>query len=146
MGLQASKVLTPNDLGLNGTHQAGICVPRKAALLEVFPPLNPKLKNPREILRVTAEPTGEEWEFCYIYYNNRFFGGTRNEYRLTGTTPFLRKVRATVGDEIAFEQLGRYRYRTWLIRENHAKDGAGFQFTNTGALILGGGWKVIHTS
>lgn len=143
MGLQASKVLTPNDLGLNGTHQSGICVPRKAALLEVFPRLNPDLKNPRAILRMTADPTGEEWEFHYIYYNNQFFGGTRNEYRLTGTTPFLRKARATVGDEIAFEQLGRFRYRTWLIRENEAKDERGFQFTKTGALILGGGWKVV---
>lgn len=144
MGLRASKVLTPNDLGQNGTHQAGICVPRKAALLDLFPRLNPELKNPRAILRMTTERTGDEWEFHYIYYNNKFFGGTRNEYRLTGTTQFLRQARATVGDELAFEQLGKYRYRTWIIREDQAKDERGFQFSQSGALILGGGWKVIN--
>lgn len=144
MGLQASKALTPNDLGLNGTHQSGICVPRRAELLQLFPSLNPDIKNPRATLRMTAEPTGKPWEFQYIYYNNRFFGGTRNEHRLTGTTAFLRETRAAVGDEIAFERLGQYTYRTWLVREGQDADVGGFRFTGSGALILGGGWKVVE--
>lgn len=143
MYVQAAKALTANDLGLSGSHQAGICVPRKAPILELFPVLPSDVKNPRAVLRMVSEPSGTQWEFQFIYYNNSFFGGTRNEYRLTGTTALLRELRAEVGDEIVFERRGARTYRTWLERAGQSND-AGFQFSNSGALILGGGWKVVN--
>lgn len=108
-----SKLLSTNDVGGNGTHQAGILVPKgDAAILSFFPELDAKQKNPRATISMT-DGTGRSWAFNYIYYNNRFFGGTRNEYRLTGMTKFLREVGAREGDTLVFsrDDAGRYTVR-----------------------------------
>jgi len=95
-----SKPLSRNDLGLTGSHQAGICVPRQ--LSKFFPELNKTKKNPRKILTV-YDIREKCWEFNYIYYNNKFFGGTRNEYRLTRMTRFLKENDVKIGDRLKFE-------------------------------------------
>lgn len=93
------KTLSSNDTGQTGSHQAGLCVPKDPEVLAFFPVLNPKIRNPRAPLDVIDE-TGREWTFSFIYYNNRFFGGTRNEYRLTCMTPFFREFNLKAGDTI----------------------------------------------
>ena len=93
------KTLSSNDTGETGSHQAGLCVPKDPEVLAFFPSLNPKLRNPRAPLDV-IDATGREWTFSFIYYNNRFFGGTRNEYRLTCMTPFFREFNLKAGDTI----------------------------------------------
>lgn len=46
-----SKKLSANDIGINGTHQAGILVPKAKDILSFFPDLNAAIKNPRMTLR-----------------------------------------------------------------------------------------------
>lgn len=94
-----SKILSPNDIGLTGGHQAGILVPKDPDILSFFPKLNAKLKNPRYLITFIDE-VEQRWEFAFIYYNNRFFGGTRNEYRLTRMTKYINSNNLKVGDEL----------------------------------------------
>ena len=82
------KMLSRNDTGETGGHQAGILIPKKPEILSFFPSLNSEEKNPR-LLITFHDHMGEQWSFYFIYYNNKFFGGTRNEYRLTGMTKYL---------------------------------------------------------
>ena len=129
------KVLSANDTGETGGHQAGICVPKASNILSFFPILNAKLKNPREVLDITDD-SGRVWVFAFIYYNNRFFGGTRNEYRLTGMTAFLRDYNLKAGDKIV---LLRESARIIRITFKRASDrGVGK------VLKLSTVWKVIN--
>lgn len=98
------KVLSANDTGETGGHQAGILVPKNPGILDFFPRLDRSTKNPRKVLDM-CDVTGHEWTFVFIYYNNRFFGGTRNEYRLTGMTAFLREFNLKVGDILIFRRV-----------------------------------------
>lgn len=131
-----AKILSANDTGETGGHQAGILVPKDRAILSFFPPLGSTTKNPRHHIFFKDE-TGKYWEFAFIYYNNRLFGGTRNEYRLTRMTPFMRQAGLRAGDE--------------LILEHHENDGysvrharAGGTRIKDGVLRLGSDWKVVR--
>ena len=93
------KVLSINDLGINGTHQAGMLIPKKKEILEFLPELDGAVKNPRVTIEF-EDDLGTFWNFNYIYYNNRFWGGTRNEYRLTGMTAYFRSASLRPGDII----------------------------------------------
>ena len=138
MSTQAiEKVLSANDTGETGGHQAGICVPKAPNVLAFFPLLDAKLKNPREVLDITDE-SGRVWSFTFIYYNNRFFGGTRNEYRLTGMTAFFRDFNLKCGDKII---LRRESERKISIAFKRASDrGVGK------VLKLSTAWKVIDAN
>lgn len=95
-----SKLLTANDTGASGAHQAGIHIPKsQKELIDFLPPLDPAIKNPDAWLECEDE-TGQSWRFRYIHYNNRLHdsGGTRDEYRLTHMTGYLRAVGARPGD------------------------------------------------
>ena len=96
-----SKVLSANDTGETGGHQAGICVPKGSDALLFFPDLGNATKNPR-IAIVFEDDWGQKWPFNFIYYNNKYHSpnGTRNEYRLTGLTRFFRENGLRSGDEI----------------------------------------------
>ena len=94
-----SKLLSSNDTGETGGHQAGILIPKGGGILDFFPVLDSRQKNPRSALLFTDE-AGQCWKFNFIYYNNRFFGGTRNEYRLTGMTSYLRQNNLKPGDTV----------------------------------------------
>ena len=94
------KVLSANDTGETGSHQAGIAIPKKnSELLEFLGPLDSAVKNPRKKLSCTDE-TGQIQELQFIHYNNKLHdpNGTRNEYRLTHLTNFLRMRGAESGD------------------------------------------------
>ncbi|MGD6780179.1 EcoRII N-terminal effector-binding domain-containing protein [Sutcliffiella horikoshii] len=94
-----SKALSANDTGETGGHQAGILIPKKDSILSFFPTLTKETKNPRSKLKF-IDCEGKEWFFTFIYYNNRFYEGTRNEFRLTGMTSFIRKYDLKAGDTI----------------------------------------------
>lgn len=100
--MKVSKTLTKNDIGITGGHQAGIHIPKTSPLLDLFPKLDSKRKNPRAAVEAYEVGSGQPWAFNFIHYNNAQFGGTRDEYRLTGMTRFLREANAREGDEIAF--------------------------------------------
>ncbi len=138
IGVRAiSKVLSANDTGDTGAHQAGILVPKNPEIISFFPPLGNSVKNPRYHLPF-YDDSGIRWEFAFIYYNNKFFGGTRNEFRLTRMTPFLRENGLRPGDELILERDAEgKRY----IRYNRNRVGG---VCEDGILRLGSEWKIIN--
>ncbi len=93
------KILSSNDTGETGTHQAGILIPKsETGLLEILPRLDATQYNPSAYITVRASD-GDRFQLRFIYYNNKLHGkGTRNEYRLTCLTDFLRRNRSQPGD------------------------------------------------
>lgn len=98
-----TKQLSANDIGMTGSHQAGILIPKIGGYLSFFPRLDSSVRNPSEIIEF-VDDCGKSWSFRFIYYNNRKFGGTRSEYRLTRMTAFMRSHGVSVGDGLV---LGR---------------------------------------
>jgi hypothetical protein len=131
-----TKTLSANDLGETGGHQAGILVPKAPEILSFFPRLSERTKNPRASLVFRDDDRVTRWNFEFIYYNNRFFGGTRNEYRLTCMTKYLRSKNAKVNDEVI---LSRDRDERLFITCRRTYP----QAEEPGVLRLSGGWKVI---
>ena len=126
------KTLSKNDTGETGGHQAGILVPKDPEILGFFPQLEASIKNPRVPLDL-LDDTGREWTFMFIYYNSKFFGGTRNEYRVTGMTAYLREFNLKAGDKVI---LRRESPRTLRITFKRTGD-------HQGVLKLSSSWKVI---
>lgn len=131
-----SKLLSANDSGETGAHQAGILVPKDSRILDFFPSLDRRQHNPRHHL-IFYDEEGERWEFAFIYYNNVFFGGTRNEYRLTRMTPFIKRNGLRAGDELILERAECGRRLVRYRRARQATRG------RDGVLRLGSEWKVI---
>lgn len=141
-----TKVLSMNDTGETGGHQAGILIPKGGEVLKFFPDLGCEEKNPRVAMYFTDE-AGKEWKLNFIYYNNKFFdkNGTRNEYRLTGMTAYFRENGLKAGDTVTLihgsdgTDYIQYKRRTNVnIKLSIAEDG---QIKKR--LVLGSNWKVI---
>ncbi|UTT39437.1 hypothetical protein NMP99_15710 [Glutamicibacter mishrai] len=97
------KTLSANDLGRTGGHQAGIAIPKSGHILSFFPRLSPEEYNPDCIINCFIPELEMYINLRYVYYNNKLHTqGTRNEYRITGTTRLLRQLNAQVQDEIEF--------------------------------------------
>lgn len=135
---QIAKTLSANDVGETGGHQAGILVPKEQNILSFFPSLNPKEKNPRVTLAFREKDGVTRWDFNFIYYNNRFFGGTRNEYRLTCMTRYLTARKAAVGDIVILSRDSEARLAIELKRANLPA------MPQDDVLVLSAGWKVIR--
>jgi len=133
---EISKALSANDTGLTGGHQAGILIPKDQRILGFFPPLDASTKNPRALLAF-VDDEGTQWEFCFIYYNNRSFGGTRDEYRLTRMTKYLRQNNLSPEDEVLLGRPKSDSYRVSYRRRSQQHSGT------QPVLKLGSGWKVI---
>lgn len=139
------KTLSANDVGTTGGHMGGILVPKGSGeLLAFLPPLNPAHRNP------------DAWIECetldkvilrlrFIYYNNRFHPplGTRNEYRITGLTKFLRESNAREGDAFQISRTeGHDRYRINVIPASKAEP---VEFDAGPVRIrLTTGWRRMH--
>ena len=78
------KRLSANDTGATGGHQVGLYIP-SGIVEKLLPSINHAQElNPSVYL--TAHVSSHDCPDCEaraIYYNNRFFGGTRNEKRIT---------------------------------------------------------------
>lgn len=133
------KVLSRNDTGETGAHQAGLVIPRQPSILSFFPELNPEERNPRVHLRFT-DAAAEQWEFAFVYYNNALFGGTRNEYRLTRMTKFIRQAGLVSGDTIELTRQVDGEYTVSYRR----RVASSFNESGKTILRLGSSWKVIH--
>lgn len=120
MSVTIEKKLSQNDLGLTGSHQAGMLIPKRKEILGFFPYLNPEEKNPRCVLHF-EDDAGTIWRFNYIYYNNKFYGGTRDEYRLTGMTAFLRTSKLVVEDTVILVRHDDGEYTIDYRRKNEIK-------------------------
>ncbi len=132
-----SKTLSANDTGDTGGHQAGILVPKVENILGFFPSLGRLEENPRCLL-MFVDSSGKFWEFSFIYYNNAVRGGTRNEYRLTRMTQYIRSNSLRPGDQL---NLSRDDYDRYLVSFTRAKPAARSQGS---VLKLGSGWRVVQ--
>lgn len=131
------KVLTPNDVGLTGSHQSGITIPKNEHILSFFPDLRKETLNPRVRL-LFLDDASSRWFLNYIYYNNKLFGGTRNEYRLTGLIRFIRQNKLKCGDEIClFLDEAGYRYISY-------KRTSDLYRYEKGVLKIFSGWKTFE--
>jgi hypothetical protein len=113
---------------------SAIHVPKARDILGFFPQLDAKVKNPRVPIDV-IDDAGREWTFAFIYYNNRRFGGTRNEFRLTGMTAYFREFNLKAGDRVILS-----RESPRVVKITFARAG-----TKAGPLKLSTTWKVIQT-
>lgn len=132
------KTLSANDLGLTGSHQAGILVPKNKDVLLFFPSLDSKVKNPRANLVLREVGDGSRRNFNFIYYNSKLFGGTRNEYRLTCMTAYLRECGACIGDEVVLSLSTEGGYLVDVARANSAPADE-----PEDVIVLSGGWKIV---
>jgi hypothetical protein len=139
------KILSANDVGKTGGHQAGIVVPKgDRELLAFLPSLDAGMLNPSAWIEC-GTPGGGSLRLRFVYYNNRLHApnGTRNEYRLTHLTKFLRDAGAQEGDafEISADEGGR-RYAIRVIGRGEqqalADDDAPVR------IKLRAGWQRIH--
>lgn len=139
------KTLSANDVGTTGGHMGGILVPKgDGELLAFLPPLNPNVLNPSAWIECYT-PDGTVLRLRFIYYNNSFHTprGTRNEYRITWLTKFLRNANAREGDAFEISRTdGQDRYRIRVIpvsRPEPVEDDDG-----PVRIRLTTGWRRVH--
>lgn len=136
------KILKANDTGETGGHQAGIHIPKgQTELIAFLPRLKTCVKNPDSWLICTDE-FGAEWEFRYVYYNNKHHdqGGTRDEYRITHMTKYFREHGAKQGDVLRLSG----EPRTGKIKLEIIKAQAGAHAHASPPRIRLAGWRRVH--
>ncbi len=117
--IELVKTLSSNDVGSTGGHQSGVVIPKKIAKQGFFPELNSSIVNPRQQLDAVVESTGKNLRLNYIYYNGKLHKtSTRNEYRLTGISSFLKDSSAQEGDRLVITKVGDLRYKLRVIPAN----------------------------
>jgi hypothetical protein len=139
-----TKTLSPNDVGATGTHQAGILVPKtEKELLAFLPKLDANVKNPDAWIHCIDED-GVVRKFRFVYYNNSLHdeNGTRNEYRLTYMTKYLKAMAARANDLIEISRdHDADKYKIRIVRLPSAQAQA------SGSPIrikITTGWRRIH--
>ena len=135
------KTLSANDVGATGSHQAGVHIPRLDTMLSYFPALPMHELNPRAAVDFQDVMSGRVWTFEYIYYNGRLTGSSsRNEYRLTRMTDYLREQRAAAGDKL---ELSRSVDGTRFISHHPAPPvGSATATADPDLVVLSGTWKI----
>ena len=85
------KRLLENELGYrNGTPTTGeTFMVSKEAGWHFFPPLGITVKNDNRKLLISSKISGEFHSVTYTYHNDKFFGGSRNEFRIYLTSDLL---------------------------------------------------------
>jgi hypothetical protein len=112
----ALKRLSDNDVGITNSHQAGFLIPKLFVREGLFEALTDEKLNPRIRLKFRDLTDGMDIYLSYIYYNNKFFGGTRHEYRLTGLTRWIKNHGLRSGDTIQISRLNKYDYTIGIIK------------------------------
>lgn len=112
------KVLSANDTGITGGHMGGILIPRTATgLLALFPTLDPKEYNPSVFINI-SDANGTSHKLRFVYYNNKLHKkGTRNEYRLTYLTDYLRNANAQAGDRFRISMDDHSRLEMMVVKQ-----------------------------
>ena len=118
------KVLSANDTGITGGHMGGILIPRtESGLLALFPKLDQKDYNPSIFIHI-HDTNGTGHKLRFVYYNNKLHNkGTRNEYRLTHLTDYLRKWDAKAGDRFRISKTGDSRLEMAVLKQESAGSG-----------------------
>lgn len=136
------KTLSGNDVGATGGHQAGILVPKVRDAIDFFPTLASEV-NPRVKILFIDEDSQEPLELTFIHYNGKHFGSsTRDEYRLTGMTKYLRSKAARPGDELRFtKRSDRY---TISFRRAGSIARRTAESQEADIIVLSGAWVTIQ--
>ncbi|MDT8781114.1 MAG: hypothetical protein IAX22_00510 [Candidatus Bathyarchaeota archaeon] len=135
------KTLSPNDMGETGSHQAGILVPKfPPDIVSFFPSLDSSKKNPRKSISF-VDKQNQAWYFNFIYYNGRFFGGTRDEYRLTSMTPFFKFYGLKSGDDLILEKESMNEKDNYFV--DFLRFGGNHVNFEGSKLKLSGSWRII---
>jgi hypothetical protein len=113
----ALKRLSDNDVGKTNSHQAGFLIPKIFINEGLFERMSDKELNPRLRLKFRDLTDDTDLYLTYIYYNNKFFNGTRHEYRLTGLTRWIKSHGLKSGDTIQISRLDKYDYTIGIIKE-----------------------------
>ena len=113
----ALKRLSTNDVGATKSHQAGFLIPKSLVRGGLFDPLTEKTLNPRSQLKFRDTASDLLFYPNFIYYNNKYFGGTRFEYRLTGLTKWIRESGLQEGDSIQISRTGVFAYDITTIKK-----------------------------
>ena len=144
--MRFEKVLSRNDVGSNGSHQAGFLVPKSNdELIDFLPFLDPREMNPSVYIDF-YDSTGRPWRLRYVYYNNKLHGaGTRNELRITHVTGFMRNYEAVEGDVVYLTKTMSGRYLIGLDKTNDVKQ----REIDEGVSVLPdkiklSGWNVVY--
>jgi hypothetical protein len=131
-----SKILSANDIGTTGSHQAGIFISKNDHILPFFPKLEVTKKNPRAFLDI-IDSDGNLWECTFIYYNNKFFGGTRNEYRLTRLQKLFKHYGIKPNDEMILTKNKRNDYEISFTTTTPSR-------VTSEKLTISNKWRVIN--
>lgn len=132
--IRISKQLSANELGLTGSHQYGLLVPKSLDFFGFFPKLDEGAPNPSVEFEIHVAATREIRTIRFVYYNSRKLGtGTRDEYRLTKIIPVIKALGAREGDEVVFSKMLDGQIVLDLVRANSVSRR---QFR--------GGWKLIE--
>jgi hypothetical protein len=129
------KTLSANDLGITGSHQAGLHIPKDDKIISFFPVLDSGIENPDCMFELFSQELGQIFLVRFVYYNNRMFGtGTRDEFRLTRTSQLLRGLSARVGDALQIDKQIDGSFSTSIIRSTGVFP--------QGSRRLSGGWQI----
>jgi len=131
-----SKILSANDIGTTGSHQAGMFISKSDDVLQFFPKLDIAQKNPRAFLDI-IDSEGALWECAFIYYNNKFFGGTRNEYRLTRLQNMFKHFGIKPNDEMIMTVKNNASYQIEFLKNKSIK-------TTMETITISNKWRVIN--
>ena len=123
------KRLSANDTLANETHQAGPYL-SKDLLFEVFPDLQAASQlNPDVTFSASIDSHTSAVRLRAVWYNNRLFGGTRNECRITNwggqASPVLDPESTGALAVFVFQSAaseGEIRLRVWLCRNIDEED------------------------
>ena len=141
--IEFSKILSANELGITHSHQAGLLIPKRIALLPYFPSLDHFAVNPRERMIFSVPELAIEISLNYIYYNNKDRGvGTRSEYRLTGTTKFFREIKAEPNQNLEFGYIDNFVKA--IIIKDQVEEGLKASNKATRPYITTNGWKIME--
>jgi hypothetical protein len=113
----ATKILSDNDVGATKSHQAGFLIPKSLVKDGLFDALSDTKLNPRLRLKFVDQKSYSTHYFNFIYYNNRLFGGTRHEYRLTGMTKWIKENGLRSGDSIEISRNSAFEYSVTVQKE-----------------------------
>ncbi len=147
MSKSYEKILTKNDTGETGAHQAGILVPKSnKELIHFFPVLDKVTFNPDRWINC-IDDDGEIWQLRYIYYNGKSLTpkrSTRNEYRITHMTKFFSKWNARSGDSVVFTST--IEENTFKISIKRAEEPSKVIENDDGAppTVVLKGWRAVY--
>ena len=136
MSISLHKILSKNDTGETGGHQDGFHIPKTREALLFFPQLEEGTRNPRAQIVFIDTESNEQWTFSFIYYNNKLFGGTRNEYRLTRVARYIKRKGLSSGDTVMLDRVNS----KYIITHKQAAE----LNEGDGLLRLSGKKKVVY--